>query len=91
MEKKPLINKKQPKVEKSTDKKENATSEIGFLWHKWCKLGQQKENNVFSSFFTFLDASFNCLKHFVGLENVLKRICQWISKKMRYKLNDYLE
>ena len=62
--------KKQPKIEESTDDNKIYTSGIELLRFKWDKLGQQKENNMFSNILQGLDASFNCFKHFAGSQNV---------------------
>ncbi|HHW82092.1 MAG TPA: hypothetical protein GX746_10440 [Bacteroidales bacterium] len=35
--------------------------------------GKQKKNIVFQSTSTMVDASFNCFRHFVGLQNALKK------------------
>ena len=41
--------KKQPKIEESIYEKRIPTSGIVFLRHKWGKLGQLNENNMFSN------------------------------------------
>ena len=43
------------------------------------------QNNVFSNISPVVDASFNSLKHFVGLQNVLKQIEEYIAKCAFYK------
>ena len=40
---------------------------------------------------TVVDASFNSLKHFAGLQDVLKKICHEIAKYKSCKINSYLE
>jgi hypothetical protein len=54
--------------------KENSTSEIESLRHERRKLEQQNKNNVLEVISPVVDASFNSLKHFIGLQNVLKEI-----------------
>ena len=62
--------KKQHKIEKSTDDIRTSTSENEFSKHKWDKLAQQNKNNLFSNILYAVDRSFNCFRHFVGMQNV---------------------
>ena len=64
---------------------------IEFLGEEWRKLGQQKENNVLESIYPVVDASFNSLKHFVGLQNVLKKIYGKTAKYTTCNLNNCLQ
>ena len=47
---------------------------IEFLSDEWRKLAQQKEDNVVKNISPVVDGSFNSLKHFVGLQNVLNKL-----------------
>ena len=47
---------------------------IEFLSDEWRKLAQQKEDNVLENISPDVDGSFNSLKHFVGLQNVLNKL-----------------
>ena len=44
------------------------------ILHKYLIIMYQKGYNAFSNISPIVDASFNCFKHFVGLQNVLKNI-----------------
>ena len=62
--------KSQPKIEESIDEKRISISGIEILSHKRGKKRQENGQNVFSNILQAVDASFNCFKHFVGLQNV---------------------